>query len=558
MLNFKKIIIIGNPFAKRELGEPMIKKLFIRSLQTKILVLVIALTLSIILFLSSIFAYMDSQIIMENSRKIGLQTAKTISFMPSVQAAFETANPSLSLQQSAMRIQDQVDANFIVIEDRTGRIHTHPDIGQIGKINPINDNYKAIVFGGYYTLDSDEHVGKAIVGKAPIINEDKQIIGVVTVGFLYEEILLNIMNRIKKILYFALGAILIGVLSSIILARNIRKDTLGLEPRQIASLYRDQDAILSSINDGLIAIDTSNKITLINQTAKMLLDITGDYVNKPIHYAIPNLSVVELIKNKWTNSTLEMVVNNRDIILTIVSIREGNKEVGTVITFRDKTEMKEMINTLSEVKKYSEDLRAQAHEFTNKLYVISGLLQLGYPEQAIEMIQNEIDITENNNRLVFEQIKDPKVQSIILGKIGKASEKKIAFQVDENSSLEILPEHIETGQLTTIIGNLIDNALEEVGKQKGEKCVSFFALDLGQDIIFEVTDNGSGIQDEGIDHIFKLGFSTKQKDGRGYGLANVSEVVHDLGGTIEVDSGENGTTFTVYIPKSNGGKGELT
>ena len=528
----------------------MKKNLFQQSIQTKILVLVIALILSIILFLSSIFAYMDAQIIMENSRKVGSQTAKTISFMPSVQAAFEEENPSLTLQPTAMRIQEQVDANFIVIEDRNGRILSHPDTDRIGKINPINDNYKAIVFAGYYTLHSDEHVGNAIVGKAPIINESKQVIGVVTVGFLYEEIVLSIMNRIKKILYFALGSILVGVVASIILARNIRKDTLGLEPRQIASLYRDQDAILSSINEGLIAVDRSNKITLINQTAKMLLELKGDYVNKPIHYAIPNLSVVNLIKNKWTNSTLELIVNDRDIILNIVSIKDGDKDAGTVITFRDKTEMKIMINRLSEVKKYSEDLRAQAHEFTNKLYVISGLLQLGYSDEAIEMIQNEIDITENNNRLVFEQIKDPKVQGIILGKIGKASEKKIAFQIDENSSLEILPEHIETGQLTTIIGNLIDNALEEVGKQKGEKHVSFFALDLGQDIIFEVTDNGSGIPDEEIDHIFKKGFSTKQKDGRGYGLANVSEAVDDLGGTIEVDSGERGTTFTVYIPKS--------
>ncbi|MED4017766.1 sensor histidine kinase [Sutcliffiella cohnii] len=532
----------------------MIIKLFNRSLQTKILVLVIAMILSITLILSSIFAYMDAQIIMENSRKIGLQTAKTISYMQSVQDAIDTANPSLTLQPTAMRIQDQVDANFIVIEDRNGKILTHPDTNQIGKVNPINDNYKAIVFGGYYVIQSDEHVGNAIVGKAPIINDNKQIIGVVTVGFLYEEIMLSIVNRIKMILYFALGAILIGIIASIFLARNIRKDTLGLEPRQIASLYRDQDAILSSINEGLIAIDTSNKITLINQTAKMLLDITGDYVNQPIHYAIPNLSVVELIKNKSANPIVELVVNSRDIILTMVSIKEGNKEVGTVITFRDKTEMKTMINTLSEVKRYSEDLRAQAHEFTNKLYAISGLLQLGYSDEAIEMIQNEMDVTENNNRLVFEQIKDPKVQGIILGKIGKASEKKISFQIDENSSLEILPEHIETGQLTTIIGNLIDNALEEVGKQKGEKQVSFFALDLGQDIIFEVTDNGSGINYKNINLIFKKGFSTKQKDGRGYGLANVSEVVHDLGGTIEVNSGENGTTFTVYIPKIDRGE----
>src|SRR5690606_36917143 len=150
---------------------------------------------------------------------------------------------------------------------------------------------------------------------------------------------------------------------------------------------------------------------------------------------------------------------------------------------------------------------------------------------------NEVAINENNNRILFEQIQSPKVQAILLGKIGKASEKKITFIIDENSSLQPLPTHIEATHLSMIIDNLIDNAFEEVLSQKKKK-VRFFTLDLGDDIIFEVTDNGRGIPQEALDSIFKQGYSTKNESGRGYGLYNLYEVVEQLNGVVEVNTGE--------------------
>lgn len=526
-------------------------KIFDGSLQVKIMGLVISLVLFVIVSLLGIFIYFDVKQTFENTRNLSLQTAKTMSFMPTVQASLQSPDASRNLQIISTQILGQVDANFIVIEDREGKILWHPNPKKIGTMQPIKDNYRAIVFGGYYNMKSDEHMGPALVGKAPIFSGQKQIAGVVTVGYLMDNVYGSIISRLKGVLYLAIMIILLGVVGSIALARNIRKDTLGLEPRQIASLYRDRNAILSSVSEGIIAVDNHGNVTLINRAAGAILGITQYYLKKPIHLAIPNLDVLKLLNAKKAVSSFELKLKEKVLIMNVVPIVEGEDQMGAVLSFRDKTEMLDIINTLSEVRKYSDDLRAQTHEFTNKLYIISGLLQLGHYDEAIAMLQSEIDINEQNNRLVFEHIKDPKVQALILGKIGKASEKKIKFFIDENSSLNLLPEHIKTTELSVIIGNIVDNAIEAAGSQYAEKKqVDFFALDIGDDIIFEVTDTGRGIPEEEIDEIFELGYSTKNEKGRGYGLYNVKKMIEELNGTIEISSNKTGTTFTVYLPKT--------
>jgi CitB family two-component system sensor histidine kinase CitS len=171
------------------------------------------------------------------------------------------------------------------------------------------------------------------------------------------------------------------------------------------------------------------------------------------------------------------------------------------------------------------------------------------------MIQSETSELHSLNRVVFEQIKDTKVQALLLGKIGKASEKKIIFEIDAQSYLEKLPDHIKLSQLTLILGNIIDNALEAVSSME-EPLVKFFATDIGNDMVFEVSDNGKGIPEDAIAHIFDRGFTSKNSGSpSGYGLSNADHVVKELGGIIEVQSEDGNTIFTVYLPKEQrGGK----
>jgi CitB family two-component system sensor histidine kinase CitS len=235
-------------------------------------------------------------------------------------------------------------------------------------------------------------------------------------------------------------------------------------------------------------------------------------------------------------------------IFNLIPIFENEYVVGVVSSFRDKTELTKLIDTISEVREYSEGLRAQTHEYANKLYLLSGLLQLERYQDAFEFIQKESTSHQYRNRILFNQIHDANVQAILLGKLGKASEKKIILEIDADSYVDPLPSHIEVTDIITIIGNLIDNAFDAVVQQK-EKRVSFSITSLGKDIIIEVTDSGKGISEDVVDSLFSLGYSSKGLN-RGYGLFNVKRTVEYLGGTIEVSNEKHGgAIFTVYLPK---------
>lgn len=526
-------------------------KLFRVSLQTKILGLLITLILLVIVSLTAVFTVMDNEQIERQKGRLALEVSKTVALMPSVRDAFYTSDPSVIIQPIVEKIRKQVGAEFIVVGNKDGIRYSHPVPDRIGKHMVGGDNYRALVLGEYYTSKAVGSLGPSLRGKSPIFDDDGRIIGIVSVGFMQDDIREQIWENELKVGRISLIVLIIAVLGGILLARNIRKDTMGLEPYQIASLYKERSAVIQAVREGILVIDKSGTITIMNQNAQRLLNFEGDYKRMKIEELLPNTHMYEVLDSGEIQQNQEMVLEYKTLIVNRTPIIDKGEVAGVVASFRDKSEVEEMVNTLSEVRKYSEDLRAQTHEFINKLYVLSGLMQLGDYEEAIQMIQSETAAFEFQNRILFDQIHDLKIQAIILGKVAKASEKKIHFIIDENSSLQFLPKHIKISHLITILGNLIDNAFEAV-ENKHNPEVTFFATDLGDDIIFEVSDNGCGIKEISQSEIFRRGFSTKKSDGdlRGYGLSNVSESVKLLKGNIEVQSGEGkGTVFTVYLPK---------
>jgi two-component system, CitB family, sensor histidine kinase CitS len=333
---------------------------------------------------------------------------------------------------------------------------------------------------------------------------------------------------------------------------------MGLEPYEIASLYKEKNAILHAVKEGILAIDNKGYITMMNQKAKSLLQLHGTVNNRKVDGLFPSNYLYEVLRSGNSQSDKEMVWKDKTVIVNCTPIVDETGIKGVVASFRDKTEIKQMLNTISEVKSYSEDLRAQTHEFTNKLYVLLGLLQLGEYKQAIEMIQSETQTQQFQNSVVFNQIKDTKVQAILLGKLGKASEKKIKFEIISDSYMEILPSHIKLSNLIVILGNLIDNAFEAVYECE-TPTVTFFATDIGKDIIFEISDNGKGISDVEFPLLFERGYTSKNgTEPRGFGLSNAEEAVLELNGIIEVQSHhDGGSVFTVYLPKNVQGDGNF-
>lgn len=519
------------------------------TLQTKILVLIIGLVVATAVILAGIFSYNEFSDTRNEVGRKALETSKIVAKIPTIINAFYQDEPELIIQPLVEEIRRFSGAEFIVVGNTDSIRYSHPDPKKIKERMIGGDNDQALIQGESYISEAVGSLGPSLRGKAPIIGVDGEIIGIVSVGFMMDDIQSMIYNRLFRITGTSVFVVIIGAVGGVLLTRSIRKDTMGLEPYEIANLYRERDAILSSVHEGIIAVNKKGEISLINNSAKKLANVSG--VGKlTIDQVFSEIDSERIIGEAMSLKNIETIVNDRDVILNSTTIKENDEVIGAVVSFRDKTELKELVNTLSEVRKYSEDLRAQTHEYTNKLYVISGLLQLENFQEAIELIQKESEVTKNQNRILFEQIKDSTVQAILLGKIGFASENKIELLIEPNCYIDKIPEHIQATQLITIIGNLLDNAIEAVqGLPNGR--VVFSGTDLGNDIVIEVSNNGRSIPQNKVKQIFERGYSTKKKRKRGYGLSIVKETLEDLNGQIVVQNLTNeGVIFSVYIPKS--------
>lgn len=520
------------------------------TLQTKIFGLVLLLGLLLILLLTIFFGYRESKQIEENRGRMALEISKTVSFIPTIIAAFQTSDPSKTIQPIAETIRKETGAEFVVIGNKDGTRYSHPLKSMIGKKMKGGDNERAIKNKEYYVSKAKGSLGPSIRGKSPIFNKKGEVIGIVSVGFLLEDVHQQIMKNVTNVLPVSLFALLISLIGSILLGRNIRRDTMGLEPYEIASLYKEKNAVLHGVKEGILAIDKQGYITMMNQPAKRLLHIKGSVRHLKVDGLFPSDYLYEVLTSGIPQVDKEMVWKDKTVIVNCTPLFDDSEVSGVVASFRDKTEIEQMLNTLSEVNRYSEDLRAQTHEYTNKLYVLLGLLQLEEYEQAIEMIQSETEVLQFQNSIVFNHIEDTKVQAILLGKLGKASEKKIKFEIVSDSYLRELPAHFKISNLIVILGNLIDNAFEAVSGLDSPH-VKFFATDIGSDIIFEIADNGKGISDGEIPLLFAKGFTSKNgAEPRGFGLSNAEDAVEEMNGMIEVQcTPESGTVFTVYLPK---------
>ncbi|MBM7648186.1 CitB family two-component system sensor histidine kinase CitS [Bacillus ectoiniformans] len=518
------------------------------SLEKKIIGSNIVNTVVIIFIFLAISLVVEYKQIEKQKGSQALQLAKAVSSMPSVVSSFDKEDPSQILQPLINQIRKETGAEFIVIGDKEGVRYAHPDQEKVGLPMVGGDNAQALK-GQFYISKAEGSLGKSVRGKGPITNADGQVIGVVSVGYSMSGLTNDAIQRAKEMGFISFFVLIIGVAASYLLARNIRSSTLGLEPHEVTSLYLERNAILYSIKEGIISVDKDGYITMINQSAKNLLDVKDDIIHEKIETILPNTGVYNVLKTGKADRDHEMTLRNKSIIINRTPIIEKDQVIGAVSTFRDKTEVNKMVETLSEVRKYSEDLRAQTHEFSNKLYVLSGLLQLGKYEEAVQMIQAESSALEVQNQIIFEQIQEPKIQALLLGKLGKASEKKIHFKIDENCSLDGLPQHFSYSNIISIIGNLVDNAFEAAeGKKDGE--VTFFAIDVGDDLVIEVYDNGHGIPEHEAEKIFDTGYSTKTDENRGFGLSIVKQAVESLNGTIEVQSNlSDGTVVSIYLPK---------
>ncbi|MFJ8070327.1 ATP-binding protein [Peribacillus sp. NPDC096447] len=516
---------------------------------------------TLIILMGGIFEVIFINILEKNLKQEtgekALSVAQTVSLLPEIKQAFRSDNPSVIIQPIAEKIRRQIDAEFIVIGDENETRLSHPNTDLIGKKMVGGDN--AEVWDGKSIItESTGTLGPSIRGKSPII-ENERVIGVVSVGYLQDDIEKEVFSIQRKIVWIISFILIGGLLIAFFISFNIKKAILGLEPKEIAWMFQEKHAILESIHEGIIAIDVHGKITVVNETAHKILHIPKDVMlrGQKIEEVITHTHLLDVVSTARAEYDQEFMIDGEVFLASRIPILNGQGEIiGAVASLRNKSELSNLLKELSHVKAYAEGLRAQTHEYSNRLYTLLGLIQLGSYKEAMDFISKEVDVTQGFIHFLMKEVPDPIIAGFILGKVSLASELKIDFTIDRESSLKDIPSEIDRDLLVTIIGNLINNAFEAVREnEREEKRVSLFVTDLGKELIIEVEDNGKGMNSDVTELIFQNGFTTKShQTNSGIGLSLVQEAIDGLGGYITFSTKEGEyTIFTVAIPKNRGG-----
>ena len=330
---------------------------------------------------------------------------------------------------------------------------------------------------------------------------------------------------------------------------TLRHSLLGYEPDQIAQLIIQHQEVLDSLEEGLLAIDKDSRVTLLNTAAIQMLDITDPHPEgKPVHQVFPESLLPRTLKTRIAEHNVNLKLHNIALITSRIPVIEQGELIGAVSIFRSRQQVTELSEKLTGVSHMVDAMRAYTHEFKNKLHIILGMLQFAKREEIAEYITDITTLEQSTISSIIATCKIPRISALLIGKTLKANELNISLTIDKNSHVEDGEQFLPIEGISTIIGNLIENAIESINGGNTDVREVRISLFYNDSVFFlSVSDTGKGIAPDVMGHLYEKGFSTKGK-GRGTGLPLIKDLVDSYQGDIQVTSEEgNGTVFTVSI-----------
>ena len=443
-----------------------------------------------------------------------------------------------------------IDVISVVTKESTRLYHSNEElIGTVydGTIPDFKEKSR-----DYYTTTDNGPSGTQRRAYAAIYDEEGNYAGFVMAIMLMKNIKNETIQIILTFILITIIAILIELFISAELSDKIKKSLLGYEPDVFTSMFRMRDNILESLDEGIVAVDKAGKVQFINKSAVEMLTTDGkedSFIGK----YVSNLSNTIPALNPLCASEISRSVSSAydNILIDTIPIKENDSVTGTVGILHDRKEYTKLMEDLTGTRYLVDSMRANNHDFTNKLHVILGLIQMKMYDEATSYIQNITMVQRETISKVMNCINEPAIAALLIGKIARASELNVKFVLREGcyySSADIsLPSEV----LVTVIGNLIENAFESMNDMNydGQKELLFGMYSKPGALLITADDTGSGIADSNIGRIFENGFSTKGS-GRGTGLYQVKNLIEAAGGKINVESQEGiGTSFTVSFKK---------
>ena len=517
-----------------------------RKLSTQILigqltVLIVVSAGGLVLFAQEARHKVDLQ-----SQTQALTIAKAAAADPEVVRFLQAGDPHHELRSLAETIRKATGAAYVVVLDRTGIRYSHPDPSLIGQ--RVSEPVVALD-GRPHIGVNDGSLGRSANGKSPIVDAAGNVVGEVSAGILERDLAPSKSAEQLRLIAYAALALVIGVLGSLWLARRIKRQTFGLELHAIAELLQEREAMLHGIREGVVTLDPEGNVSLVNDEARRLLGFGADSPGAKLDDLVPPGRLHDLLTGDVEPGDDEVVLTDRFCLkVNRMPVRLQGRNLGAVVTVRDRTEHVELLRELDSVASLTEALRGQQHEHANRMHTIAGLLELDRPDEAATYLEQVTGDAAGLAEGLKDRLGNATILALLLGKSTVARERGVELMVDARTTVDA--SRIDTRLVVTVVGNLLDNAVDAVaGTIDALVTLSFDAAEDGV-LVIRATDNGPGLTDEARSQVFLDGYTTKLPRGnshRGLGLALVHRLVAQTGGSIELLPGLP-TTFEARLP----------
>lgn len=357
-------------------------------------------------------------------------------------------------------------------------------------------------------------------------------------------------------------ALVLGGVGSWLLARRIKRQTLGLEPAEITGLAESREAMLFGLAEGVVALDTNERITLVNNVAHHLLDLPEHAVGMrlddlPIGPRLRDVLRGVTDENEAGDGASEagasrdqvVLRRGRVLVMNRMEVTKDGRPLGSVTTLRDRTELADLEREIGSFRSTTELLRAQAHEFANQLHTISGLIQLGEYDEVVGYVDSVSEHRAQLDLTVSRRVRDTAVTALVMAKAAQATERRVELRVSDDTSLGRIGPR-DSADVAAVVGNLVDNAIDAAASSEGDdKWVELTIRQDASSLEVSVVDSGPGIAPEVVTEVFTHGYTTKaaRAGERGIGLALTRLICQRRGGEVEVESTPTGAKFVARL-----------
>ncbi|WP_405998384.1 ATP-binding protein [Streptomyces sp. NBC_00829] len=507
----------------------------------------------------ALFAYFTDRSQAEEAARLQSKAAAAgAAHSPSVVAAARSADPSPRLQPYAEALRKDAGVDFVVIMAPDGTRWTHPEPGQIGKT--YLGHIGPALTGKIYSETYEGVLGVSVRTVVPVYDRGR-ITALVSAGITIQEISQQARKQVTALVWVAGAALALGGIGTYVINARLRRHTHGMNAAELSHLHDYHEAALHAVREGLLMLDGRRRIALVNDGARELLGLGDDSVGRPAaELGLPAPLTGALLAAEPRVDEVHLTADR--VIVVNTSPVVGGEQRGTMVTLRDHTELQALSGELDSERGFTQALRSQAHEAANRLHTVVSLIELGRADDAVDFATAELELAQALTDRVVGAVGEPVLAALLLGKAAQANERGVELVLAEDSRIDdrVLPPSLPARDLVTILGNLIDNAVDAAsesaaGRQPVDGSVrplrarvTVTARADDDELLLKVADTGRGIAPADADEVFRRGWSTHGA-GRGLGLALVRQAANRGGGTVVLAEGpDGGAEFTVRLP----------